>query len=241
MQGTNRGFWSDALNVREFVYRQPSVGYIAMDDVYSMTVAQLKERLKERGLPVSGKKAELIARLREGEEESFVPDEKYDVNCTKCKTTLRVPTDYSGGITCPNCMTKSQITSPLETDDVPNLTGIVSDLQEVGATQHMATSGYDFVTGPDGQTYAVRKSAFTWGDWSIGFFGTIGAFVLTWAMTLNVDDEVCCLLIILSEVVVIGGSGLAAGKPGIGIGAITAVVALPLIFFVGCFFIIATY
>ena len=47
-----------------------------MDELYSMTVAQLKERLKEKGLPVSGKKAELIARLREGEGESFVPDEK---------------------------------------------------------------------------------------------------------------------------------------------------------------------
>ena len=206
-----------------------------------MTVAQLKERLKEKGLPVSGKKAELIARLREGEGESFVPDEKYSVACTKCGTTLRVPTDYSGGISCPNCMTKSQVTSPLSTDDVPNLTGVVSDLQGVGSPQNMATDDYDFVTGPDGQTYAVRKSAFTWGDWCIGFFGTIGAFVLSWVVFVDLADEMCCLLIILSEVGVIGGSGFAAGKPGIGIGSITAVVALPLIFFAGCFFIIATY
>ena len=212
-----------------------------MDELYSMTVAQLKERLKEKGLPVSGKKAELIARLREGESESFVPDEKYSVACTKCGTTLRVPTDYSGGISCPNCMTKSQVTSPLSTDDVPNLTGVVSDLQGVDAPQHVATSGYDFVTGPDGQTYAVRKSAFTCGDWCIGFFGTIGAFVLSWVVFVDLADEMCCLLIILSEVGIIGGSGFAVGKPGIGIGAITAVVALPLIFFAGCFFLIATY
>ena len=211
-----------------------------MDELYSMTVAQLKERLKEKGLPVSGKKAELIARLREGEGESFVPDEKYSVACAKCGTTLRVPTDYSGRISCPNCMTKSQVTSPLSTDDVPNLTGVVSDLQGVDAPQHVATSGYDFVTGPDGQTYAVKKSAFTWGDWCIGFFGTIGAFVLSWVVFVDLADEMCCLLIILSEVGVIGGSGFAAGKPGIGIGAITAVVALPLIFFAGCFFILFT-
>ena len=177
-----------------------------MDDLYSMTVAQLKERLKEKGLPVSGKKAELIARLREGEEESFVPDEKYNVDCAKCGTTLRVPTDYSGGITCPNCMTKTQVTSPLSTDDVPNLTGVVSDLQGVGEPQHVVTSGYDFVTGPDGQTY-----------------------------------DVCCFLIILSEVGAGVGAGFAAGKPGIGIGVITAVVALPLIFFAGCFFLLASY
>ena len=34
-----------------------------------MTVAQLKELLKEAGLPVSGKKADLIARLQEGSDE----------------------------------------------------------------------------------------------------------------------------------------------------------------------------
>ena len=117
-----------------------------------MTVAQLKERLKEKGLPVSGKKAELIARLREGEGESFVPDEKYNVTCAKCGTTLRVPTDYSGGISCPNCMTKAQITSPLSTDDVPNLTGVVTDLHGAETPQHMAAGDYDFVTAPDGQT-----------------------------------------------------------------------------------------
>ena len=33
------------------------------EDYESMTVAQLKELLKEAGLPVSGKKSDLIARL----------------------------------------------------------------------------------------------------------------------------------------------------------------------------------
>ena len=214
-----------------------------MDDLYSITVAQLKERLKEKGLPVSGKKAELIARLREGEVEAFVPDEKYDFDCAKCETTLRVPTDYSGGITCPNCMTKAQITSPLSTDDVPNLTGVVSDLQGAGIPQNMAADDYDFVTGPDGQTYAVKRSAFTWGDWCIGFFGTIGALVLSFFLfgEMAFGDEMCCFLLISSEVGAIGGSGFAAGKPGIGIGSITAVVALPLIFFVGCFILLASW
>ena len=36
-----------------------------MSDYEKMTVAQLKELLKESGLPVSGKKADLIARLQE--------------------------------------------------------------------------------------------------------------------------------------------------------------------------------
>ena len=40
-----------------------------MSDYEDMTVAQLKELLKEAGLPVSGKKADLIARLEEGSDE----------------------------------------------------------------------------------------------------------------------------------------------------------------------------
>ena len=35
------------------------------EDYDSMTVAQLKEALKEMGLPVSGKKSDLLARLQE--------------------------------------------------------------------------------------------------------------------------------------------------------------------------------
>ena len=47
------------------------------EEYQSMTVAQLKELLKEQGLPVSGKKAELIERLMESsgaEEEEVVED-----------------------------------------------------------------------------------------------------------------------------------------------------------------------
>ena len=47
------------------------------EEYESMTVAQLKELLKEQGLPVSGKKAELIERLMEtsgAEEEEVVED-----------------------------------------------------------------------------------------------------------------------------------------------------------------------
>ena len=36
-----------------------------MSELDNMTVAELKELLKEAGLPVSGKKADLIARLNE--------------------------------------------------------------------------------------------------------------------------------------------------------------------------------
>ena len=47
------------------------------EDYESMTVAQLKEALKEMGLPVSGKKSDLIARLQEaaGQADEVVEEE----------------------------------------------------------------------------------------------------------------------------------------------------------------------
>ena len=47
-----------------------------MSDYEKMTVAQLKELLKEAGLPVSGKKADLIARLQEGADEPAPVEEE---------------------------------------------------------------------------------------------------------------------------------------------------------------------
>ena len=44
------------------------------DEFENMTVAQLKDVLRDRGLPVSGKKAELIARLMEESEKPPVED-----------------------------------------------------------------------------------------------------------------------------------------------------------------------
>ena len=46
------------------------------EDYEGMTVAQLKELLKEAGLPVSGKKADLIARLQEGADEPAPVEEE---------------------------------------------------------------------------------------------------------------------------------------------------------------------
>ncbi len=47
-----------------------------MSDLEKKTVAQLKELLKEAGLPVSGKKADLIARLQEGADEPAPVEEE---------------------------------------------------------------------------------------------------------------------------------------------------------------------
>ena len=46
------------------------------DDYENMTVAELKELLKEQGLPVSGKKADLIERLVGAAEQDDAPVEE---------------------------------------------------------------------------------------------------------------------------------------------------------------------
>ena len=50
------------------------------DDYENMTVAELKELLKEQGLPVSGKKADLIERLVGAAEEDDAPVEEVEAS-----------------------------------------------------------------------------------------------------------------------------------------------------------------
>ena len=49
-----------------------------MSELSNLTVAELKELLKEAGLPVSGKKADLIARLEEADVEEEVIEEEIE-------------------------------------------------------------------------------------------------------------------------------------------------------------------
>ena len=49
-----------------------------MSELSDLTVAELKELLKEAGLPVSGKKADLIARLEEADIEEDVVEEEIE-------------------------------------------------------------------------------------------------------------------------------------------------------------------
>ena len=93
---------------------------IAMGDLDSLTVVELKQRLKEKGLPVSGKKAELISRLEpegdfiylydeDGNEEDDIPElkkpsgDKVEMDCPSCDTRIRVLSDYSGKVKCTVC------------------------------------------------------------------------------------------------------------------------------------------
>ena len=66
-----------------------------------LTVNELKEKLREAGLPVSGKKADLIVRLSEHQQESG--EEKSTAECMECGAVMGFPSDHSGKIRCPKC------------------------------------------------------------------------------------------------------------------------------------------
>ncbi|MDC0528525.1 SAP domain-containing protein, partial [Candidatus Poseidoniaceae archaeon] len=90
----------------------------AMDGLDSLTVVELKNRLRADGQKVSGAKKELILRLRGQESKTFLEFgeeeknpassqpgalSKKQVPCSYCRQILNVPEDYEGTIKCPVC------------------------------------------------------------------------------------------------------------------------------------------
>ena len=76
-------------------------------EVDDLTVNELKEKLREVGLPVSGKKADLIVRLSEHQQESG--EGKSTAKCVECGAIMGFPSDYTGKIRCPKCGTVHRV------------------------------------------------------------------------------------------------------------------------------------
>ncbi len=89
-----------------------------MDDLDSLTVVELKDRLRAEAKKVSGTKKELILRLRGQESETFLEFgeeeknrassqpgnfSKKQVPCSHCQQILNVPEGYEGALKCPVC------------------------------------------------------------------------------------------------------------------------------------------
>ena len=87
-----------------------------MFDLNSLTVVELKQRLKNQALSVSGNKSELISRLEENENIPPTSDEKLEqlaINCPSCNSILRYPRDYYGKLRCPPCSRTFNLSSPI--------------------------------------------------------------------------------------------------------------------------------
>ena len=96
--------WSWFRSTEDLNY--PRIASESTDDnleFENLTVIELKTKLREVGLPVSGKKGELVLRLTEFHQGSL--EEKLTAECVECQATLRFPADYSGKIQCPRCKT----------------------------------------------------------------------------------------------------------------------------------------
>jgi hypothetical protein len=95
-----------------------------MDEFDSLSVVEIKQLLRKKGLRVSGKKSELIARLSASEEKFLAFDEgeltapvresiqekstrtsvqKRHMSCRSCRAVLKYPSDYLGTVICPQC------------------------------------------------------------------------------------------------------------------------------------------
>lgn len=106
-------------------------------DYDGLTVADLKELLRERRLPVSGTKGVLLARLEEFDARSAaaaqpsegpsettsiydalqVKEEKVNFRCRVCGVLLAVPTGYKGKVECPACKTQQPVPKPSTSDE----------------------------------------------------------------------------------------------------------------------------
>ena len=211
-----------------------------MDDFYAMTVAQLKEQLKDRGLPVSGKKAELIARLREGEK--FVSEEKYEVSCPSCADVkLRIPVGYTGGAKCPECQTRFEV--PQEQDWIEDLEedGIAGIISKMTVP---TTSGNVKFVQHEGQMIAVKVEPFSFNQFFIGLGISSFCFIPVmvsmepgyYGPDMSELGQMFCFLWPLTG---LGTTivGLAMGNKGLGIGGLVGLVMCPFLFFFGCLFV----
>jgi LSD1 subclass zinc finger protein len=104
-----------------------------MDELDSLSVVEIKQLLRKKGLRVSGKKSELIARLSASEEKFLAFDEgeitapvsgsiqekstgasvqKRHTSCSSCRAVLKYPSNYLGMVTCPQCKHTFEINLP---------------------------------------------------------------------------------------------------------------------------------
>ncbi|MAI09278.1 MAG: hypothetical protein CMA08_01680 [Euryarchaeota archaeon] len=109
-------------------------------DYESMTVAQLKETLRAEGLPVSGRKADLVARLVSQHAPEAAPPSSaapplsssatsaatssvaipmgtIEVQCASCNQLLTLPVSHKGRFQCPTCGAEQEMGSTAPAKD----------------------------------------------------------------------------------------------------------------------------
>ena len=201
-----------------------------MDDYQSMTVVQLKEILKEKGLPLSGNKSQLISRLQSipesisiEEESDDKTDVKREITCYKCNQTLRVPFDYTGRAKCTSC----------------GLTFAVKGISLQGSTLSNQARTIEEMEQEIIMLRAQRQDDnFLWSHFFLGMCSPYLIFFLFYIFGVMTDSFIfidCGLWISPLSSIGIGLYGFAIGNRALGTGTLVGAILLPLIFFMGCF------
>ena len=211
---------------------------INMDDLDSLTVVELKQLLKEKGLPVSGKKAELIARLEpeedfihlydeeeDEEEKENVPEvkkpsgDKVEMDCPSCLLLIRVPSDYSGKVKCPAC------------DHLFDASEIETRIPRMGLRGGLVEGDYPWPRFWLG----FSVPSFLWMVMFIfgNAFVAIYIFVFGWGSEESLDGyfDLCFAPLVGIALTIYGHS---IGDRALYQGALAGALAIPLIFIVGC-------
>ena len=201
-----------------------------MDDYQSMTVVQLKEILKERGLPISGNKSRLIFRLQSMPESISMEEEvdgkadlKREINCYKCNQALRVPFDYTGRAKCTSCgLTFAVKGISLEGSTISNKSRTIEDMEQEIIMLRARRQDDNFL-------------------WSHFFLGMcspyliFGFFSMLARLIVSEDVMMCGFWTAPIASIGIGIYGFANGNRALGVGTLVGVILLPLIFIGGCF------
>lgn len=119
-----------------------------MKDWSLLTVLDLKAELRKRGLPSSGRKADLIERLEEAEDEGTVEtveeerdDGKVSFICSTCDKKLKIPSAYVGRVRCPACKNVSKVGRTLLPKFIPVPKMMVPMAQPIMPQQMMMQPG----------------------------------------------------------------------------------------------------
>ena len=88
------------------------------------TVVNLKDELRERGLPISGNKSVLIERLIHDDGEQNHQEEKIEFECAYCDSILRISATHEGKVKCPSCGEIQQINTAKKTPNLPKLPNV---------------------------------------------------------------------------------------------------------------------
>ena len=200
-------------------------------DYDGLTVAELKELLRDRDLPVSGAKAILVERLEASDAWALpannqpspaqehhsspstvgVKKEKVRFKCRACGVLLAVPADHTGMVECPACKTQQPVGTSNASEGVYPF-GLTRNQWSVAVSLSGVVIGLlaivVFVNAFSYEVMCPEENRIEVSQDGATYQGCSGG---TWGPTLNRMFVSCCLMVPIAASLT--QSGLALRKP----------------------------